>query len=119
MCKMFEEICDRGWIYAHFGTPCSSFSRLRVCFKNSSRKRGVPLGDGSRTDELLGNALVDFTFEHIEKLHERRCAFSLEHPTSFFAWECPRVQRRARRPWAQKVRQCQRAYGLSLPTAPS
>jgi hypothetical protein len=50
-----------GWKYVHFGTPCSSFSRLRVVFGTTTRRREQPEGDGSRPDEQLGNSLLAFT----------------------------------------------------------
>jgi hypothetical protein len=115
----FRRLAESSWVYIHFGTPCSSFSRLRTCFGTGTRSNANPMGDGSREDELLGNRLLEFSCQQARALVKRGCWFSIEQPTSAYSWLCPEMLELAKLPGVRRVRFCQCVYGLSLPTSPA
>ena len=102
------------WCYCHFGTPCSSFSRLRAAFCGTSRTVDNPWGDESDPAEALGNKLLRWTFHVIASMHKKGLWWSFEHPTSSMAWHTDVVKSMCLQRGVQRVRFCQCMYGLRL-----
>ena len=66
---------------------------------------------------MLGNRLLLFTVRFCCWLAERGCWFSIENPTTSFAWSHPAMKRLTKLKGVRLVRFDQCEYGLTFPDA--
>lgn len=74
--------------YAHFGTPCKSFSRaVRAPFQHRSKSN--PMGSDATESIRLGNILARVTYQPILELEAQGAFWSIENPSSSYLWQLP------------------------------
>ena len=102
----------------HFGTPCSSFSRLQN-LNGGTRNSKNPSGDGSLEREQLGNELLRRSIVLIKILIKHGNFWTLENPTSSLMFWMPSVKRLTLSKSCHRARLHQCMYGLQLPGSDS
>ena len=98
----------------HFGTPCSSFSRLQN-LNGGTRTSLNPRGDQTLEREKLGNELLRRTVMLIKVLIKYGNFWTLENPTSSLMFWMPSVKRLSLSKQRRRARLHQCMYLLQLP----
>lgn len=98
----------------HFGFPCSSFSILQNLNKGTQTKQ-QPMGDGSLKREKAGNEIMLRTIHFCKLLHEHGSFFTLENPSTSYAWDTNAMKDFILKRSCSVVPLDQCMYGLTVP----
>ena len=96
--------------YAHFGTPCSSFSLARKLdggpppLRSKDFLWGLPhLKPWDDQKVKIGNQLMQLTVDLVTRLQSVGCLWSIENPLSSFLWLMPPMVQLTKLPLAVRT----------------
>ena len=87
----------------HLGSPCSSFSVLKVLFGQGTRSRSRPSDDGTLPVERCGNLLLKNSILRTQACTKHNVFWTLENPRSGLLFHMPAVVRLIAKPMTQSV----------------
>ena len=115
--KVFERLCrdaKKGKQIWHFGFPCGSFSQLQHLNKGT-RSKSEPEGNNKLEREVKGNEILKRTLHLCTLLAEHGSFFTLENPSSSYAWDTIWYKRLKDRLTLTEVNLGQCSYNLRIP----
>ena len=114
---MFERLCidaKKGKQIWHFGFPCGSFSQLQDLNKGT-RSKSEPEGNNKLEREVKGNEILKRTLHLCILLAEHGSFFTLENPSSSYAWDTKWYKALKNRFPLNEVKLDQCSYNLRIP----
>jgi hypothetical protein len=116
---VFQRLCEEARAarnqHWHFALPCSSFSIMNSNMNKGTRSKALPMGNGSKANEIVGNKLLTRSLALIRLLAQGGNTWSLENPGTSWVFHMPAIQKLLRRQSVYSVFLDQCMFGLKVP----
>ena len=100
---------------AHCGIPCTTWGSLHNGTNGGTRRRHLPLGDGTRADEEVGNNELTFLIKFIKAMLSGGGWVTIEHPRNSLIQHHPVVANWLKRGVLNMIVFDQCTFGLGSP----